>query len=120
MDAVNFAFAQGSTPTLELLLPLEIDSDSDVVYATLSQGFETALEFAINGTPAKSSTNPGTLIVAEDDPSMLYLSMTQADTLALDVDDVILQIRAKTSEGADTFLPLYGRVVAATKKEVIS
>lgn len=100
-------------------MPLEIDADYDVVYATLTQGFDTALEFAINGTPAKSSENPGTLTVAEDDPSLLLLSMTQADTLALDVDDVILQIRVKTSSGADTFLPLYGRIISAHNKEVI-
>ena len=113
MRRPQFLFFRGSSPTLELVMPLRL-SASDTVYATFSQGGVTALEYACNGTPSPAGT--GTLSLAPDAPDTLLLSMTQADTLALAAGECALQLRVRTQDGADTFPPLRG-CVGQTQKE---
>lgn len=113
MRRPHFLFYRGSSPTLELVLPLRL-APTDTVYATFSQGAQTALEYALNGTPSPAGT--GSLSLAPGAQSTLLLSMTQADTLALASGDCALQLRVKTQAGADTFPPLHG-TVGQTQKE---
>ena len=101
MEESQFLFFRGSTPTLELVLPLRLSYD-DVIYLTLCQGGRPVLEYALNGSL-----------------NVLLLTMSQADTLALETGNVDLQLRLKNSVGADTFRPLTGRVGPAWKEGVI-
>ena len=117
MEEQDFLFFRGSTPTLELVLPLAVDP-ADVVFLTISQGGRTVLEYAMNGTAHPAGT--GTLSRDEQEENVLLLSMTQADTLALQAGDAELQLRLKNSVGADTFQPLWGRVGPARKEGVIT
>ncbi len=118
MDNLNFLIYQGSTPTLELVLPLELNVD-DVAVATLRQGDVDVLEWALNETPREAIAGNGTLTLHEDDPSVLLLAMTQADTLALEPVDAELQLRVVTQEGADTFVPVVGAVGPAYRGGVL-
>ena len=116
MEESQFLFFRGSTPTLELVLPLRVDF-SDVVYLTLCQGGRPVLEYAMNGSPSPAGT--GSLSRAEADENVLLLTMSQADTLALAAGDVELQLRIKNDVGADTFRPICGRVGRALKEGTI-
>lgn len=116
MDEGEFLFFRGSTPTLELVLPLAV-APSDIVYVTLAQGGRPVVEYAMNGSPWPIGT--GQLIRDEAEENLLLLTMSQADTLALAAGDVELQLRIKNSVGADTFRPLTGRVGPARKEDVI-
>jgi len=116
MEEALFLFFRGSTPTLELVLPLAVGY-SDKVYLTLAQGGRPVVEYAMNGSASPAGT--GTLRRAEEDENVLLLTMTQADTLALAVGDAELQLRLKNSVGADTFRPLTGRVGPVRKEGVI-
>ena len=116
MEESQFLFFRGSTPTLELVLPLRL-SDDDVIYLTLCQGGRPVLEYALNGSPAWPGS--GELRRDEADENVLLLTMSQADTLALETGNVDLQLRLKNSVGADTFRPLTGRVGPAWKEGVI-
>lgn len=118
MNNLNFLIYQGSTPTMELVLPLELDVD-DAAVATLRQGDVDVLEWALNETPRETIAGSGTLALHEEDPSVLLLAMTQADTLALTPGDAELQLRVVTGEGADTFLPVVGAVGPAFRGGVI-
>ena len=116
MDEAEFLFFRGSTPTLELVLPLAV-APSDVVYLSLSQRDRVVLEYAMNGSPQAGSS--GQLVRAEGDENVLLLTLSQADTLALESGDVELQLRLKNSVGADTFQPLHGCVGPARKEGII-
>jgi len=116
MEEALFLFFRGSTPTLELVLPLEV-GPSDVVYLTLSQGGQPVVEYALNGVASPAGT--GQLSRSEEDYNVLLLFMSQADTLALAAGDVELQLRLKNQVGADTFRPLFGRVGPARRAGVI-
>ena len=107
MRSPQFWIFRGSTPTLELELPFPA-APEDVIYLTLSQGSEPRVEYAINGTPDPYST--GSLAISPEDPRLLVAGFTQRDTLNLRAGDCSLQVRIRTSEGADTFLPLRGFV----------
>jgi hypothetical protein len=120
MDNHQYIITQGSTPTLELRLPFEFPDTGGVAFATFAQGDKNVLEYGLNGTATALIAGTGTLTVAEDDASVLYLAMTQADTLKLTPGDVELQLRVKTTDGADTFLPVIGAVVKAHKTGVIT
>lgn len=109
----DFMISRGSTPWIRMELPLEI-ARSDVIYATLSQSDVNVLEYQRNGT-AVSIAGSGALTIDDANPKRLILAMTQADTLALAEGQCKLQIRIRTSVGADTFYPLNGYVVAAEK-----
>ena len=113
MRRPDFLFFRGSSPTLELVLPLSLDAE-DTVYATFSQNGQSALEYALNGTP--SPAGAGSLSLAPDSADTLLLLMTQADTLALASGECELQLRVKTQAGADAFPPLHG-FVGRTQKE---
>ena len=115
MGEGEFLFFRGSTPTLELVLPLAVDF-SDTVYLTFSQGGRNVLEYAMNGSPSPAGT--GTLCRAEEE-NVLLLTMSQADTLALQTGDATLQLRLKNDVGADSFRPLAGRVGPALREGVI-
>lgn len=112
-EKILFCVLQGSTPTLELVLPLDL-AEEDVVYATFAQDFDPVLEYQRNGTPTDDPPE-GDIELARDDPRLLLLHMTQADTLRLEAGDVTLQLRVKTAAGADTLLPIFGRVIRADK-----
>lgn len=116
MEDTELLFFRGSTPTLELVLPLAVGAE-DVVYLTLCQRDEVVLEYAINGEPL--SAGEGELRVAEGEPNVLLLTMTQADTLQLQTGTLELQLRLKNSVGADTFRPVRGWVGPARKEGVI-
>ncbi len=116
MDEADFLFFRGSTPTLELVLPLAV-AWTDTAYLTLSQRDRAVLEYAMNGSP--SPAGGGRLTRAEEDENVLLLTMSQADTLALESGDVELQLRVKNDVGADTFQPLHGCVGPARKEGVI-
>ncbi len=116
MDESQFLFFRGSTPTLELVLPLAIRA-ADKVYLTLAQGGRPVVEYALNGTPSPAGT--GLLRRDEAEANVLLLTMSQQDTLALKSGDVELQIRLRNAVGADTFRPLIGRVGPARKEGVI-
>ena len=117
MDEREFLFFQGSTPTLELVLPLALHAE-DKIFLTFSQADQRVLEYAINGSASPAGS--GTLRLAEGEENVLLLSMTQADTLRLAAGDVELQLRLKNDVGADTFRPLIGRVGPARKEGVIA
>ena len=117
MDETDFLFFRGSTPTLELVLPLAVDW-SDTVCLTLSQRGRTVVEYAMNG-----SANPrgsGTLTRDETQQNLLLLTLSEADTLALEAGDVELQLRLKNSVGADSFRPLTGRVGPILREGVLA
>ena len=116
MNESDFLFFRGSTPTLELVLPLAVGPE-DTVYLTLSQGGRPVVEYALTGPPSPAGT--GSLSRAEEDENVLLLTMTQADTLALQAGDAELQLRLCNEVGADTFRPLIGRVGPARKEGVI-
>ncbi len=113
MRRPQFVFFRGSTPTLELELPLTL-AEGDAVYATFAQGGETVLEYAWGGTaqiaPEGSLTRSGT----ED--RVLLLQMTQADTLRFRSGECELQLRIRTAAGADSFPPCLG-LVGGIRKE---
>lgn len=115
MDNHQFIFFQGSTPTLELVLPLMLDQE-DVAVVTIRQGDHDMLEYAMNATPTQSIQGTGTLALKEDDHSVLLLAMTQADTLKLFTGDAEIQLRIVTEDGADTFVPVVGAVGPAFRK----
>lgn len=116
MDESQFLFFRGSTPTLELALPLAVDW-SDTLFLTLCQQGEKVLEYAMNGSPSPAAG--GTLSRDETQENLLLLTMTQADTLALETGDLVLQLRIRTADGADTFRPIVGRVGPCLKEGVI-
>ncbi|MBQ1651505.1 MAG: hypothetical protein II056_03685 [Paludibacteraceae bacterium] len=107
MDENQFLFFRGSTPTLELVLPLAVGPD-DVLCLTLAQAGRTVLAYGVNTTVQPAGT--GTLTRDEGQENVLLLSMSQADTLALQAGETELQLRLRNSVGADTFRPLLGRV----------
>ena len=113
MEESQFLFFRGSTPTLELVLPLRLSYD-DVIYLTLCQGGRPVLEYALNGSPAWPGS--GELRRDEADENVLLLTMSQADTLALAHGDCELQLRLRTADGADTFAPCFGWVGQARRK----
>ena len=117
MEESQFLFFRGSTPTLELVLPLAV-APEDTVYLTLRQRDRTVLEYALNGTPYPPGG--GQLRRAEEDENVLLLTMSQSDTLALESGDVELQLRLKNTVGADTFRPLRGKVGVAFREGVIA
>lgn len=116
MNETDFLFFRGSTPTLELVLPLAV-AWTDTVFLTLAQGGQPLVEYAMNGNPRPAGT--GWLTRAEEDENVLLLTMSQSDTLALASGDVELQLRIKNDVGADSFQPLHGLVGPALKEGVI-
>ncbi|MBR6119894.1 MAG: hypothetical protein IKQ04_06215 [Oscillospiraceae bacterium] len=117
MDEKDFLFFRGSTPTLELVLPLAVGWE-DVVCLTMSQNGRTVVEYAMNG-----SANPrgsGTFTRDESQANLLLLTMSEADTLALEAGDVELQLRLKNSVGSDSFQPLTGRVGPILREGVLA
>lgn len=117
MEEGEFLFFRGSTPTLELVLPLAVGW-TDTVCLTLAQGGRPVLEYAINGTASPAGT--GTLRRDEAEENLLLLTMSQADTLALEAGDLELQLRLKNDVGADSFRPLRGRVGPVLREGVLA
>ena len=117
MDKERFLFFRGSTPTLELVLPLAVGA-SDTVFLTLAQDGRPILEYALNGSPSPAGT--GTLRRDETDENVLLLTLSQADTLALASGSVELQLRLKNDVGADSFRPVTGRIGPVLKEGVIA
>ena len=117
MEEQEFLFFRGSTPTLELVLPLAVGAE-DAAVLTISQGGRAVVEYAINGQPDPA----GTGVLARDaaEENVLLLTMTQADTLLLEPGDAELQLRLKNSIGADTFRPLIGRVGPARREGILT
>lgn len=118
MIAPTFMLAQGSTPTLELQLPIDVSGNSWIIYVTFSQDNAVVMEYTSGGTPTVTPTPPtGSLSVYNLQTNLLLVSMTQADTLRLAPGDVTVQVRIKNSDTglADTFLPLHGQCVRAEK-----
>lgn len=112
----QFYVFQGATPRLEIVLPLEIDAATDIVYATFDQMDQSVLEYRINGTNRSGMVVPaGTMTVDETDADTIIIQMEQEDTLRLLPGEVLLQIRVKTVDGADTFVPIPGYVGRAQK-----
>ena len=120
MDQLQFIIAQGSTPRLELALPFRFPDSGGKAFVTFSQAGTNVLEYGLNGTATPAIVGTGQLTVDSNDKSMLVLEMEQADTLKLSPGDIELQVRVKTTDGADTFEPLVGAVLKAKKGGVIA
>lgn len=121
MNNLRFLLTQGATPTIELVMPLELAAD-DAAVVTIRQGDTDVLEYGLNAEALADIAGSGTLAFADDgtDTSVLLLNMTQADTLRLTVGDAELQLRIATDEGADTFLPVVGAVGPAFRKGALT
>ena len=116
MNETQFLFYRGSSPTLELVLPLAVGPE-DTVYLTFAQGGRPVVEYALNGTPSPAGT--GSLRRDEQEENVLLLCMSQRDSLALQSGEAELQLRLCNSVGADTFRPLFGRIGPARKEGLI-
>lgn len=77
----KFAFRRGSTPTLAFTLPLELDAEKDKLYISFAQDYAIKLELTAGQTGCSIA---GKTVTTQ---------LTQADTLALDVGDVTVQLR---------------------------
>ena len=107
MEAREFLFFRGSSPTLELVLPLAV-APEDAAVLSFSQGGEPVLVYAMNDQAQSRAT--GRLHRDEAEENVLLLEMSQRDTLALASGHVELQLRVANALGADTFHPLQGLV----------
>lgn len=106
----EFEFFRGSTPNLELVLPVEL-TGSDVLYATFAQGDSRIIEYRINGSADADLTPPtGSMSVDPQKANTVHINMSQADTLRFEHGEAALQLRMKRDSNADTFYPLYGMV----------
>ena len=119
----EFCIARGSTPCLEIGMPLELERE-DVIYATFAQGRKALLEYNLNGSASTASEGPsGTMEIDLDDHKLLRIYLTQADTLKLEAGEVDLQLRMKREDAgdalADTFHPWTGVVIGSAKEGVI-
>ena len=110
MDNLRFMIAQGSTPTLELGFPFEI-TDGCFVIVSIWQNRQIALEY---------DSDDSELVVDATDKSIVRITMPEADTFSLAVGDVEIQVRAKTADGIDTFLPIPGAIVPSYNKEELT
>ncbi|MBQ1371844.1 MAG: hypothetical protein IIY70_02820 [Oscillospiraceae bacterium] len=107
MDEREFLFFQGSTPTLELVLPLAVSLD-DLVHATFYQMNYPVLSYYMDGMyEGPESTG---LLRDPEEENVLLLCMTRNETLQLAPGDVELQIDLRNDVGSDTFRPLLGRI----------
>lgn len=114
---MEFLVFQGTDYALELRLPYEIGSEDPAV-CTLVQGQQTVLEYRRNADPAPETITPtGQLLLDAEDPALLKLCMTQADTLRLAPGLLRVQLRVATSEGAETFRPILGTVGSSANTE---
>jgi len=121
MNNLNFLIFQGTTPTIELVMPLELAED-DAAVVTIRQGDTDVLEYALNAEAREDIAGTGTLVFADDgtDRSVLLVNMSQADTLGLTVGDAELQLRIVTDVGADAFVPVVGAVGPAFRRGVLT
>lgn len=111
MNNLNFLIMQGTTPTVELVMPLELAQD-DMAVVTFRQGDKDVLEYGLNAEAREDIAGTGELVFADDgeDRSVLLLNMSQSDTLGLTVGDAELQLRIVTDDGADSFVPVPGAI----------
>lgn len=114
---IDFMVTRGSSPHLELGLPLEVDSSS-VIYVTLAQADHTVLEYTLGGEEAEEPPT-GELALDQSEADLLILYMSQADTLRLETGDVELQVRVRHDGEADTLICAVGYVGKALKGGVI-
>lgn len=121
MNNLNFLIFQGTTPTIELVMPLELAAD-DAAVVTIRQGDADVLEYALNAEARSEIAGTGALVFADDgtDRSVLLVNMSQADTLGLTVGDAELQLRIVTDEGADAFVPIPGAVGPAFRRGALT
>ena len=118
MKRPQFTFFQGSTPTLVFALPYEI-ADSDVLYATFSQGGCTVTEYTVGGETYDPAPT-GHMVTDAARPQILRIELSQADTFLFQEGDCELQLRVVKSDGrADTLFPVRGYVGKAQKGTVI-
>lgn len=120
MNNLNFLIFQATTPTLELVMPMELAVD-DAALVTIRQGDTDVLEYGLNAEARADIAGSGTLAFADDgtDTSVLLVNMSQADTLGLTVGDAELQLRVVTQDGADAFIPVPGAVGPAFRHGVL-
>ena len=116
----EFVIARGSTPCLEVGMPLELES-GDVIYATFAQNRRALLEYNLDcSAPDASRTPSGTMKIDGDNKRILRICLSQTDTLRLEAGETELQIRMKRTDGddvlADTFHPWTGMVIGAAKE----
>ena len=116
MRTPQFLIFRGSTPTLELVLPLEPEP-TDRLYLTFSQNDTPVLELSMNGTPSPAGT--GSLTLSDTEPGLVLAALSQQDTLKLKVGACRLQLRVRTSAGVDTLFPVAGYVGEALKEGAI-
>ena len=96
----KFAFRRGSTPMLAFTLPLELDAGKDKLYISFAQDYAVKLELAAGQTGCSIA---GKTVTAQQ---------TQADTLALEVGDVTVQLRYLLHDGtADVSNEIPGAVL---------
>lgn len=104
----KFAFRRGSTPTLAFTLPLEVDQSKDKLYISFAQDYAIKLELTAGQTGCSIA---GKTVTAQ---------LTQAETLALEVGDVTVQLRYLLHDGtADVSNEIPGAVLRTLKEGVI-
>ncbi len=116
MRSPQFMFFRGSSPTLELMLPL-VPASGDRLFVTFSQEDSPVLELAKNANA--SPQGEGRLILSQDEPGLVLVNLAQQDTLRMKTGACRLQVRIGTDAGTDTFFPLDGYVGEALKEGVI-
>ena len=106
----KFFFFPGSTPTFEFILPVEVDiAGGDILFVTLSQGYQTVLEFDQDSQALQAEGNS------------VLLTMSQRDTLLFKQGDCEAQIRYLLQDGtSDVSCPIHGRVGRTQKDEEIT
>lgn len=105
----KFAFRRGSTPTLAFTLPLELDAEKDKLYISFAQDYAVKLELTAGQSRCSIAGKTATA------------QLTQADTLALDVGDVTVQLRYLLHDGtADVSNEIPGAVLRTMKEGVIT
>ena len=104
----QFFFFPGATPTLEFVLPVEIDVSTDILYVSFSQGYETVKEYDQDSSAVTADGNS------------IYVAMSQADTLKFGAGDCEVQLRYLLADGtADVSVPVPGLVGRTQMTEVL-
>lgn len=105
----KFFFFPGATPTLEFILPVELDPGAgDILYVSFVQDHETVKEY-----------DQGSSAVTVDGASV-YVALPQADTLKFAAGDCTVQLRYLLADGtADVSVPVPGIIGYTQKTEVI-
>lgn len=105
MRTPQFQIMQGQECYLYLSCPIDL-TDCTKIYLTIVQDGKVFGEFS----ELNALSEYGEISIDDEESTDLVLHLTQAATLDLNAGECEIQIRVKTSDGADTFLPVWGMV----------